>query len=85
MYRNLHAEPSRWVIAGGNGCLWDANLLLDKGGDLDEERSCEAGNVLTGYEAKCSRAEQGVGEVAHECTGLEMEVAHHTIGGQQSE
>jgi hypothetical protein len=49
-----HAEFGRWEIAGGNGCLWDISLLLYRCGDLDEERSCDVGNVLTGHEVKCS-------------------------------
>jgi hypothetical protein len=47
--------------------------------DFGEERSYDVGNVLTGYEVKRSSVKHGAGEVAHEGTGLEMEVADHCI------
>jgi hypothetical protein len=53
--RDLPAERGRWEIAGSNGRLWDTSLLLDKVGDLDKERSCSVGNVLTWDKVKRSR------------------------------
>jgi hypothetical protein len=77
--RDLPTERGRWEISGSNGCLWDASLLLDKGGGLDGERSCDGGNVLTWYKVERSGLEHGAGKVAHEGTSLEMEVAKHYI------
>jgi hypothetical protein len=50
--------------------------------DFGEERSYDVGNVLTGYEVKRSSVKHGAGEVAHEGTGLEMEVADHAATQQ---
>jgi hypothetical protein len=53
--------------------------LLEEGGNLDEEMSCGVRNILAGYEVKRSCLKHGVGEGAHEGTGLEMKVAEHDI------
>jgi hypothetical protein len=53
--------------------------LLDEGGNFDEERSCDVGDVLTGYEVERASLKHGAGEVAHEGTCLEMKVAEHYI------
>jgi hypothetical protein len=62
----------QWALVG-------TSVLLGEGGGLDEERSCSGGNVLTWYKVERSRLEHCTGQVAHEGTSLEMEIAKHDI------
>ena len=64
---------------------WDAcgktqALLFDEVGDFDEERRSGGWNLLARDKMKRTRLQHGAGEVAHQGTGLEMEVAQHDIG-----